>query len=237
MSDDTKLTEIDIKIKKQEFAIYNTRLTYLKAAQNFVKTEQYSYAVEAYTKYLNILSHYYGTTEDKLSPHLFDSKNDLTELLLISHAYWDLAKIFDMTKNRQNDALRALNQFVKFSQGFKFQHINAQIIRKYNIKKKAFNSRAFEEAYSKLQISSKKCYIATHCFGETHPHTETLRSFKKLIAPYEQGKDFIDFYYLFSPKLVHFLEKHTRLNFLFTHFLAKPTLLTVTFIIKKICSL
>lgn len=237
MGNNNIIAEIEQKLKIQEFENYKARLSYLKAAQAHVKMEQYSNASEAYFRYLNILANHFKTTEDKLSPQLFDAKQDLTELLLISHAYWDLAKIYDMTKNRQNDAIRALNQFVRFSQGHKFQHLNAQIIRKYIQKKKPFNTKAFDEAYAKLQVSTKKCYVATLCFGENHVNTETLREFKLKIAPYEKGRDFIDFYYRFSPSLVEFLERHRILNYLFTTFLARPLLSTVTFIVKKICSL
>lgn len=222
----------DERKREQIVELYRTRLTHLKRAQLLVKDERMAQAVESYQKYLAILALYFDTTEDRLTPTLFDSEKDVTELLLISHAYWDLAKAFDRSPNLQRDCFRCLEQFVKFSIGFKYQHVNAQIIRKFNNKKQAHNPKAFEAAYHKIQISSKKCYIATSCFGEFDERTETLRGFKELIAPYDLGKDFIDTYYSFSPRLISYLNAHTRVKFFFESIFFKPTLTLFTFIIR-----
>lgn len=214
----------DEKKREQIIELYRTRLTHLKRAQALVKDDRMALAVESYTKYLGILALYFDTTEDKLSPTMFDPEKDVTELLLISHAYWDLAKAFDRSPNLQRDCFRCLDQFVKFSIGFKYQHVNAQIIRKFNNKKQAHNPKAFETAYHRIQVSSKKCYVATMCFGFDDSRTEVLRHFKLRIAPYGLGKDFIDFYYRFSPRLVECLEQRPALRKFVEAFFIKPTL-------------
>ncbi len=214
----------DEKKREQIIELYRTRLTHLKRAQALVKDDRMAQAVDSYTKYLGILALYFDTTEDRLTPGLFDPEKDVTELLLISHAYWDLAKAFDRSPNLQRECLRCLEQFVKFSIGFKYQHVNAQIIRKFNNKKQAHNPKAFESAYQRIQISSKKCYVATMCFGFEDERTETLRHFKLKIARFEPGKDFIDFYYSLSPKLVEYFEKKPILNFVAGKLLLKPAL-------------
>jgi len=215
----------DDKKKEQIREIYRTRLGHLKRAQILVKEDKMALAVDSYTKYLGVLALYFDTTEEKLSPSLFDPEKDLTELLLISHAYWDLAKAFDRSPNLQRDCLRCLDQFVKFSIGFKYQHVNAQIVRKFNNKKQAHNPKAFELAYQKIQISSKKCYIASSCFGENHAYTNSLRNFKKDISRFDLGLDFIDFYYQFSPRLVTFLNKNSLCKFFLETLFLKPTLI------------
>jgi len=214
----------DEKKREQIIELYRTRLSHLKRAQALVKDDRMAQAVDSYTKYLGILALYFDTTEDRLSPSLFDPEKDVTELLLISHAYWDLAKAFDRSPNLQRECLRCLEQFVKFSIGFKYQHVNAQIIRKFNNKKQAHNPKAFESAYQRIQISSKKCYVATMCFGFEDERTETLRKFKLKISRYELGKDFIDWYYSFSPKLVESLEEHPLFNFLIGRLILKTGL-------------
>jgi len=214
----------DEKKREQIKELYRTRLVHLKRAQLLVKEDKMLQAVDSYTKYLGILALYFDIPEDKLSPTLFDPEKDLTELLLISHAYWDLSKAFDRSPNLQRDCLRCLDQFVKFSIGFKYQHVNAQIIRKYNHKKMAHNPKAFEAAYQKIQISSKRCYVATMCFGENDFRTETLRMFKKDISKFELGLDFIDFYYLKSPVLVDFLQRNKTIGFILNQFVFKPLL-------------
>lgn len=222
----------DDKKREQIIELYRTRLKHLKQAQLLVKDDRMAQAVESYTKYLGVLALYFDTTEDRLTPTLFDSEKDMTELLLISHAYWDLAKAFDRSPNLQRDCFRCLEQFVKFSIGFKYQHVNAQIIRKFNNKKQAHNPKAFEQAYHKIQISSKKCYIATSCFGENDSKTEALRHFKLRIAPFNLGKDFIDTYYRYSPVLVESLESRPRLKWLAETLFIKPSLNIFIYIIR-----
>ncbi len=222
----------DEKKRAQVFELYRTRLTHLKRAQALVKDDRMALAVESYTKYLGVLALYFDTTEDKLTPSLFDSEKDMTELLLISHAYWDLAKAFDRSPNLQRDCLRCLEQFVKFSIGFKYQHVNAQIIRKYNNKKQAHNPKAFDAAYQKIQINSKRCYLATSCFGSDDIKTETLRHFKLAIAPFERGRDFIDFYYLYSPKIISFFERYPNSKPVFETLFFKPLLSLFCFLIR-----
>lgn len=223
----------DERKREQIIELYRTRLTHLKRAQQLVKEDKMAQAVESYTKYLGVLALYFDTTEDRLSPTLFDAEKDVTELLLISHAYWDLAKAFDRSPNLQRDCLRCLDQFIKFSIGFKYQHVNAQIIRKFNNKKQAHNPKAFEAAYQKIQISSKKCYIASSCYGEHHPKTETLRQFKSAIARYETGLDFIDLYYRISPQLVSFFEKNAFIKTFSETVVIKPILNVFVLIIRK----
>lgn len=222
----------DEKKREQVVELYRTRLTHLKRAQLLVRDDRMAQAVESYTKYLGVLALYFDTTEDRLTPTLFDPEKDVTELLLISHAYWDLAKAFDRSPNLQRDCFRCLEQFVKFSIGFKYQHVNAQIIRKFNNKKQAHNPKAFEAAYHKIQISSKKCYIATSCFGDLDSRTEILRHFKLKIAPYEIGRDFIDLYYKLSPSMVDFLEARPRIRFFIESLVIKPVLTVFTKLIR-----
>jgi hypothetical protein len=226
LSEDEKKEEIR---REQVVGLYRTRLSHLKQAQTFVKEDKIPMAVDAYTKYLGILALYFDTSESKLSPNLFDPEKDLTELLLISHAYWDLAKSFDRSPHLQYDCIRCLEQFIKFSIGFKYQHVNAQIVRKFNNKKQAHNPKAFEAAYLRIQVSSKKCYIASSCFGEDHPVTEDLRAFKQSISHSKYGLDFIDFYYSVSPKIIDFFNAHPKVKSI-SEFFLRPTLLVFAWI-------
>ena len=226
---------INTKDKKREqlIELYRTRLSHLKRAQIFFKEDRVSLAVDSYNKYLGILALYFDVTEDRLTPSMFDTEKDMTELLLISHAYWDLAKAYDRSPNLQRECFRCLEQFIKFSIGFKYQHVNAQIIRKFNNKKQAHNLKAFEAAYHKIQISAKRCYLATMCFGFEDEKTEVLRHFKLKIAKYNLGLDFIDFYYAHSPTLVNYLEERPKQKFLFNVFIARPILSFIIFFIRS----
>jgi hypothetical protein len=222
----------DERKREQVIELYRTRLTHLKHAQAFVKEDRMAQAVDSYNKYLGILGLYFDISEDRLTPSLFDAEKDMTELLLISHAYWDLAKAYDRSPNLQRECFRCLDQFTKFSIGFNYQHVNAQIIRKFNNKKMAHNLKAFEAAYQKIQINSKRCYVATMCFGFENKNTEFLRHFKLKIARYELGLDFIDFYYAHSPSLVNYFENKPKQKFIFNSLIVKPVLSTLIFLLR-----
>lgn len=197
------------KLKEHQAEVFRSRLKYLKQAQVLYREDKISQAIDGYYKYLAILANNCNTTEEKLSPTMFDPEKDVSELLLISHVYWDLAKAFDRSPHHQRECLRCLDQFVKFSIGFKYQHVNAQIIRKFNSKKQAHNYKAFEQAYTRIHVASKKCYVATALYGEEHLVTNDLRKFKLRIQKYNLGRKFIEVYYQFSPLLVDWSSRTT----------------------------
>lgn len=213
MADDKKKKDPrEEKQKEHQAEIYRSRLKYLKQAQVLYREDKVTQAIDNYYKYLAILSNYFNTTEDKLSPTMFDPEKDVSELLLISHVYWDLAKAFDRSPHHQRECLRSLDQFVKFSIGFKYQHVNAQIIRKFNNKKQAHNFKAFEQAYTKIHIASKKCYIATELYGEDHFITHDLRIFKTKIQTHKWGLKFIETYYRLSSQLVELSQQNALIK-------------------------
>ena len=210
----TDLSKVDLDASDEEekrpeavLQAYRSRLSILKKAQDYSRNGDIPKGVELYGQYLGILGTYFGTTEDKLDPVLFDPEKDLTELLLISHAYWELSKAYDRSPNLHLESVRCLNQFIKFTVGFKFQHVNAQMIRKFVKKKRAHNLKAFQAAYEKIQVEAKSCYVATYCYGFNDIKTQRLRKFKASIANIPMGLNFINFYYTMSPHLVCFLEK------------------------------
>lgn len=231
--DKKKKDQREERQREHQAEIFRNRLKYLKQAQALYREDKVSQAIDNYYKYLAILSNNWNTTEENLSPTMFDPEKDVSELLLVSHVYWDLAKAFDRSPHHQRECLRCLDQFVKFSIGFKYQHVNAQIIRKFNNKKQAHNYKAFEQAYTKIQISSKKCYIATALYGNEHPLTNDLRKFKQVIENYFWGEMFIDYYYRFSPVLVEKSESSNLVkNFMTLVF--KPLIFVIHKMIKPV---
>ncbi|MDD0854764.1 hypothetical protein HBN50_16765 [Halobacteriovorax sp. GB3] len=201
---------------------YRERLTLLKRAQEFSQRGDIPKAVDKYMGYLNALAAYHGTKEDKLTPKLFDVEKDIAELLLVSHAYWDLAKAYDRSPRLRHESVRCLEQFIKFSTGFKFQHVNAQMVKKFVKRRKAYNLAVFQEAYNRIQINSKACYVATHCYPHDEDLLENLRGFKRELMKSRIGFYGVEQYYRFSPNLVVFLEKHPRVNYFVTTILFKP---------------
>lgn len=219
---------------------YQERLKYLRRGQEAFQGKEISKAVQFYASYLKALSDYFGIPENHLDPKFFDLQKDKAELLLISQVYWDLSKSYDRSPGLQNECVRCLNQFVKFTIGFKHQHINAQLLKKYVRQNAAVNQQAFKGALKKIQVDSKNCYVASYAFGSDHSITNNLRVFKKeILAKNDFGISLIGLYYDFSPKIIHFTDAFPIVGILLKNLLFKPLIWTVSSTYKvwrKVCS-
>lgn len=237
--------ELSPKDKQHKLALqkrYGTRITIARQGREAFLAKDYVTAIKRYNDYLSILAESKNITDIyTLSPGMFDSKTQLTELLLISHIYWEVARMNEMTPKLQANFQRALSQFVKFTVNQPYQVLNSEMLRKY-IKKNQKTSRQIgylNEAYSQIYVQSKKCFIATHCYGDTHPITSQLRAFKAELLQWPFGIELVRLYYLISSHLVSFLDKNIKWSKLIT-FLSRPFLstfskLTESSIFKK-CS-
>lgn len=64
-----------------------------------------------------------------------------------------------------------------------------------------------------LDGQDKRCFVATHAFGENHPHTQQLRQWRdRVLKPYAPGRVLISAYYWSSPKLVQLCKKSPWLD-------------------------
>ncbi|MFT6068704.1 MAG: hypothetical protein ACJAT2_003415 [Bacteriovoracaceae bacterium] len=213
---------------------YRDRLKYLRKGQESYHGKEISKAVQYYATYLKSLAEYFEVTETQLDPKFFDPRQDKAELLLISQVYWDLAKAYDRSPGLQSECIRCLGQFVRFTIGFKHQHINAQLLKKYLRQNKTVNQSAFKSAQSKILVESKKCYIASFAYGEDSLITNDLRIFKKdILIKSRLGLSLIDQYYQYSPKLIDFCRKHEITGTFLTIFFFKPFINTLHFLVKR----
>lgn len=204
---------------------YRERLKYLRKGQECFQKKEDSKGVQFYATYLKALSGYFGISENHLDPKIFDLQKDRAELLLISQVYWDLCKAYDRSPGLQKECLRCLDQFIKFTIGFKHQHINAQLLKKYVRQNKAVNQQAFKNAMKKVLVDSKNCYVATHAYGEHHTITKELRHFKSAwLAKSSLGLTFIDVYYSLSPSLVSFCRKYKVTGNMIERIVFKPAI-------------
>lgn len=213
---------------------YRERLKALKQARQYSVAGDIPKAVERYSTYLHTLASYFGVSEDKLSPSFFDTEKEISELLLISHAYWDLSKAYDRSPNLHKESIRCLDQFVKFTNGFKYQHINAQMLRKFIKRKQAHNIKAFQSAYTKIQVDSKGCFIATYSYGTDHVVTNDLRKFKQTLLNYSFGFKFVETYYNTSPKVINILERSGLIGRLLNIVVIRPVLLLISKTVRNL---
>ncbi len=192
---------------------YSERLKILKKAQELAALDEIPKAVQFYSQYLNILAQYFDVPESSLSPAFFSREKDLAEMLLISHVYWDLAKAYDRSPNLSLESIRCLKQFVSFTIGFKYQYVNSQMVKKFIRLKQAHNLKAFKDAYEKIRIEAKGCYVSTLCYGSSDPKTIALRVYRdEVLTSSFLGRAFINLYQFISPKLVKLLVSFPRVN-------------------------
>lgn len=214
--------------KQQKLALqkkYEQRITIARQARDAFFSKDYVVASKKYNEYLGIHAEL-NEVDDiyKLSPAMFDPKKQVAELLLISHVYWELARIHEMAPKLQNTFQKALSQFVKFSINQPYQVLNSEMLRKYIKKNKRTSIQVphFNAALSQIHIQSKKCFIATECFGENHPVTMQLRIFKNELIAWPYGTRIVEIYYKYSTQIVRSKKENKKFANYFIVFSKTP---------------
>ena len=213
---------------------YGQRITIARQGREAFLQKDYINASKKYSEYLGILADLKDLDDIyRLSPTHFDKKREITEMLLISHIYWEIARINETTPRLQKTYHKALSQFIKFTANQPYQVLNAEMLRKF-IKKNKNSPQlpSLNEAYSQIFVQSKKCYIASMSLGFDHEHTQTLRLFKLKILKFSIGRKFVEYYYRFSPSFVSYCERHVGFYRIMDFFI-KPTLITLAKFIQK----
>jgi hypothetical protein len=215
--------------KKKKLALqkkYGQRITIARQGREYFSQKDYVNAAKKYNEYLGILAELNEVDEIyKLTPAMFDQKTQVTEMLLISHIYWELARVHEMTPKLQVAYNKCLTQFIKFTANQPYQVLNAEMLRKY-IKKNKNNTPqlgTLNNAYQQIFVQSKKCYISTLCFGQHGHQTLVLREFKSLLLTLPFGQSFVAIYYKYSSSLVTTCDRNLYLK-KFTTFFFKPLL-------------
>lgn len=194
---------------------YSQRITIAKQGREAFLAKDYITATKKYNEYLGVLAEI-NEVDDifKVAPSMFDNKKEVTEMLLISHVYWEIARINEMTPKLQKNFQKSLSQFVKFTINQPYQVLNAEMLRKYIKKNKNTSTQLpmLNDALQQIFVQSKKCYIATMCFGETHQLTNTLRELKLILNKSDFGLKIIELYYSGSSRLVYLCRKSFTLR-------------------------
>jgi hypothetical protein len=182
----------------------DNRITIAKFGKTALDAGDYGGALKKFLEYLNAMAEskkcptIYG-----LRPSHFDSKKDLTEMMMISHIYFEMARIYDAIPQFHPDSKSCLEQFVIFTANQPYQVVNSEMVRR-KLKRLQFkNSESFRNAYMQIFVQSKKCYIVTYCYGDDHVITKDCREFKDWLIQYSWGQELVRLYYISSS---HFIE-------------------------------
>jgi tetratricopeptide (TPR) repeat protein len=194
-----------MRLKKK----YETRITIARHAKESLDAGDYPGALKKFIEYLSIIREINDLeTIYDLKIHMFDAKKDLTEMLMISHIYFEMARLYDAVPKFQDDAKKCLEQFVHFSANQPYQVVNSEMIRKY-LKKSIFkNPEMFRNSYLQIYVQSKKCYVVSFCYGENHPITNECRNFKDWLIDRKWGFKLVENYYYYSPLFLEWLDQH-----------------------------
>lgn len=202
-----------IKSYGQEFKQrYKSRASLVKEALVLKSKNEYAQAAYKFQEYLSIIARFHDVPIIDLRPELFDNKREIAEILMISQVTWELLKIYEQVPKLEVQYRHCMELFVRFSLNQPFQNLNAEMLRRYIRKSRAQDKELIREAYKKIQLKSRQCFIATYCFGNEHIITENLRLFKYRIQNYKIGFAFVDSYYRYSPQIIQFFDRHHNIR-------------------------
>lgn len=187
----------------------------LEIAKNGLKSYQLHRigdAAQSFHTYIRVLEEWKKVNEGELNPTLFDAKDEAAELLLLTGVYWDLAKMYDRTRNpkRQSEFQHYLDKYVAFSKGSKFQQMSAETLRKYLAKGSPMHMEAFRKAY--VDLGGGKCFVATALLDVIDEDTFfSLKRFRdEILKNSIWGRAVIRIYYRLSPRWVLILDRSSR---------------------------
>lgn len=194
---------------------FENRITVARFGNESREIKDFAGALRKFTDYLQVIAEVKAVQDIySIKPQHFDSKKDVTEMLMISHIYFEMAKMYDAVPKFHDESKRCLDQFILFSVNQPFQVINSELMRKH-LKKTLFkNPEAFRNAYVQIFVQSKKCYVVTFCLGNQHPVTQEFRAFKDVLLDYRWGQELVRLYYKYSSVAVERLEGKRLMTFL-----------------------
>jgi len=204
---------------------FEHRITVARFGKESMDAGNYANALLKYNEYFRIMADVKQVKDAySLTPKNFDPKKDLSEMLMMSHLYFEMARIYDASPRFTEEAKKCVDQFVLFSIDQPYQVINSELARK-SLRKRSFkNPKFFRDAYEQIFVKSKRCYIVTFCYGDTHPITNQYRQLKDLLLEYKAGQELVRIYYSYSSRAV----ENWKGNFLmqvFAKIIIRPILL------------
>ena len=214
------------------------RITVARFGKEAFDNNDYGNALKHFIDYLSIMAEVKKCTDIYgLRTSHFDASTEITEMLMISHIYFEIARLYDSTPKFHPECKKALEQFVHFSVNQPYQVINSEMARKYLKKINFKNPADFRWAHEQIYIQSKKCYVVTYCFGTEHPITLECRNFKDWLLGYPLGQQLVRHYYNFSSVAVERWGQSPGI-ILFSRFLVRPALVVfsktvLAFILRK----
>lgn len=213
---------------------YENRITVARYGKESLDAGDYANALKKFMDYLHIMAEIKEVKDAyELRTNHFDNKKEITEMLMISHIFFEMARLYDAVPKFQSDVTKCLEQFVHFTANQPYQVVNSEMVRKYLKKSNFRNPETFRTAYQQIYVQSKKCYIVTFCYGNDHWITRECREFKDWLLQYSWGQQVVRQYYRISSEAVPVCEGNFFLRHS-TRFMARPILMVFSKIILPV---
>lgn len=194
---------------------FDHRITTAKFGKQSFDVNDYAGAIRKFSEYLLVMAEVKKVKDlYSLTPQKFDPKTEMTEMMMISHLYFEMARMYDAIPQFHEDSKKCLDQFVLFSSNQPYQIVNSEMIRKHLKKSRFKNQEMFRGAYQQIFVQSKKCYVVTFCYGDTHPVTQDYRLFKDWLLDFPLGQQMVRHYYNHSSVLVPRWQNNALARFL-----------------------
>ncbi len=194
--------DLEREERNAQIRLFRTRIDIARAGVMFYQRGQYKEALEHYYRYLQIIERFKKVKSGQLKAGDFDPKSDVAEMLLLSGIFWDIAKLQDRSKKKDRVAIKDnLDKFVNFSKGMPYQHMCAELARKYLLNEKAVHRSMFKDAH--LRLGGGKCFVVTAVEEYCEPSTlSSLRSYRdQVLLQQSVGRGFVWVYYRIGPSL------------------------------------
>ena len=208
----SRLLEREHARDQQKKKLWNLRVVLIKKANIYVKNNLYSEAVANYERYLRILELICECGPNELTPELLKENGRTTELTILVGVYWDLVRIYDTNDtyhDRQKKAAEKLARFAPYTPLF------VDVIKKAKIfQKTSRHPGLIKSMISKATSVKSRCFIATAAFESSDaPEVLWLRQFRDMnLRETQYGRQFIFYYYKYSPHVACFIDEHEYLK-------------------------
>ena len=192
--------------------LWNYRVVLIKKGNLLVKKNLYGEAAVVYEKYLKILEMIYECGPNGLTPEMLKESARTTELAILSGVYWDLVRIYDTSDaflDRQKKAAEKLARFAAYTPLFLDLMKRAKAFQKTSR-----HPDVIKNMISKAGNVKSRCFIATAAFeSPVAPEVQALREFRDLnLRETPMGRQFIFYYYKYSPRIACFIDEHESLK-------------------------
>lgn len=223
--------EFEEKLKESQF---KKRFSFVKAGKEAMKVGDASKASQMYKVYIDEMCNKFETNLEQIDKHHFPDTTPESELIVLSQVCYDLARISDLSKHEESNEKVSLylGVFERLSINSRYQALNTQILRRHLSRTRFKNKKIFEECLKRINQKSSFCFIASYAFTSDSFITNHYRLIKRFLP-----SNFIDNYYLYSPKIIKILRTKPILNFFSKNFFFRPLLFLgffLTFILRYV---